>query len=374
MGKRFLFGLPVKNNIVLFHENHEHILKNQILPQIPFFTYKTSPETFYISIVLVFNYIKQLFHYKWVNIIKNKLTFRIFLSELINNYRLVTIKYINPKIIITFIDDSSSFHWLSKNYSDIEYFAIQNGNRINKQLEKSDYFYHDHFFCFGDYEKEQYNKYNIVVNNYYPVGSFLADYNTSVEQKLNYDLCIASVWPPHNKAQLVSIQLMDNYVARYIKEFDIKAIIALRTNDTFNKRSHQYFGNYKSEKDYYIKIYSNSLLLHERNQNNLSVYDIMNSSEVSIGFLTTTIREAYGRGKKAIYCDFTQTTKYNDYNKNLLFTNANYNDFKIKLNNLLNEPYDEYIKRNKEYSSYIMHYDPNMATHKMIRNKLDEYL
>jgi len=374
MGKRFSFGLPVKNNIVLFHENHEHILKNLILPQISFFTYKTSPETFYISIVLVFNYIKQLFHYKWVNIIKNKLTFRNFFSELINNYRLVTIKYINPKIIITFIDDSGSFHWLSKNYSDIEYFAIQNGNRINKQLEKSDYFYHDHFFCFGDYEKEQYNKYNIVVKNFYPVGSFLSDYNSSGEQKLKYDLCIPSVWPAHNETQFDSMELMDNYINRYIEEFDIKAIIYLRTDDAFNKRPHQYCRYYKSEKDYYNKIYTNNVVFHERNQNNLSVYDIMNSSEVSVGFLTTTIREAYGRGKKAIYCDFTQTTKYNDYNKNLLFTNANYNDFKIKLNNLLNEPYDEYIKRNKEYSSYIMHYDPNMATHKMIRNKLDEYL
>ena len=141
-------------------ENHEHILKNLILPQISFFTYKTSPETFYISIVLVFNYIKQLFHYKWVNIIKNKLTFRNFFSVLINNYRLVTIKYINPKIVISFIDDSGLFHWLSKNCSHIEFFAIQNGNRINKQLEKSDYFFHNHFFCFGNYEKQQYKKVN----------------------------------------------------------------------------------------------------------------------------------------------------------------------------------------------------------------------
>ena len=236
---------------------------------------------------------------KWKNFLIRKITLRQLLTELINNYRLATLQYINPKIVITFIDNSGLFHWLSKNYSDIEYFAIQNGNRINKQLEKSDYFYHDHFFCFGDYEKEQYRKYNIFANNYYyPVGSFLADYNSSGEQKLNYDLCIASVWPASNKAELDSIQLMDNYVARYIKEFDIKVIIALRTNDTFNKRSHKYFGNYKSEKDYYIKIYSNSVLLHERNQNNLSVYDIMDSSEVTIGFLTTTIREAYGRGKK----------------------------------------------------------------------------
>jgi len=152
--KRVRFGLPVKNNIVLLHENHENILKNFILPQFKVLTYKTSPETFYISASIIYNYIKQLFNYRWKNSFNKKITFRKLLSELINNYRLVTIKYINPKIVISFIDDSGLFHWLSKNCSHKEFFAIQNGNRINKQLEKSDYFFHNHFFCFGNYEKE----------------------------------------------------------------------------------------------------------------------------------------------------------------------------------------------------------------------------
>lgn len=374
--KRFRFGLPIKNKIVLFHESHENILKNLILPKFKILTYKTSPETFYISPHLLCNYIKQLFHYKWKSFFNKKITLRKFLAELINNYRLVTIKHINPKIIVTFIDDSGIYHWLQKNCKNIEFFAIQNGNRSNSQLKKSNYINHQHYFCFGDYEKNHFTKFNVKVKNYYSIGSIFADYynqnNPKKEVKSKYDICIVSMWPTHNKEQFDSIKLMDSYINRFIKDNKLKAIISLRTNSQLKKLSYHYNPQGFDEKNYFESIYSKEIIFNKRDEE--SIYDIMLNSELIIGFLTTTIREAFGWGKKAIYCDFTGTKDYLTFNEDLLLTDPNYNTFSKNLYNLLNEPNEQYKHRTRTYANYVMNFDLDVPANKIIREKLNQYL
>ena len=44
------------------------------------------------------------------------------------------------------------------------------------------------------------------------------------------------------------------------------------------------------------------------------------------------------------------------------------------MDNLFEEPYQQYIDRTKEYSSYLMNYNPNYPPHEFIQNKIEEYL
>ena len=53
LSKRITFFAPPQNKIILLHERHEHILKNLILPNTPFFTYVTQRETFYVTFNIV---------------------------------------------------------------------------------------------------------------------------------------------------------------------------------------------------------------------------------------------------------------------------------------------------------------------------------
>ena len=44
------------------------------------------------------------------------------------------------------------------------------------------------------------------------------------------------------------------------------------------------------------------------------------------------------------------------------------------LNELLNEPYNEYLKRTKDYRSFLMNYNKDCLPHTFISNKIKEYL
>ena len=100
----------------------------------------------------------------------------------------------------------------------------------------------------------------------------------------------------------------------------------------------------------------------------------MLSSELVIGFLTTTIREAFGWGKKAIYCDFTGTKDYLTFNEDLLLRDPNYNTFSKNLYNLLNEPNEQYKNRIRTYANYIMNFNIDIPANKIIRDKLNQYI
>ena len=75
-------------------------------------------------------------------------------------YRLAIIEYINPKILITYIDGSSIVSWLCKNYKRAEFFAKQNGNRTNWELDtlSNKSYYMKHYFCFGNHDVERFRK------------------------------------------------------------------------------------------------------------------------------------------------------------------------------------------------------------------------
>ena len=92
------------------------------------------------------------------------------------------LKLINPKVIITFIDNSSYYHWLCKRYKGAHFFAIQNGNRTNGQLEKTIIQYHEHFYCFGNYDRDRYARFDHHGDFFHPIGSLLGGY-----YKYNYD-------------------------------------------------------------------------------------------------------------------------------------------------------------------------------------------
>ena len=104
------------------------------------------PEKIYISFSVVFCFIKSIRYFNCGALKGSNNKLRTILRELSNYYRLGCFQFINPKAVITFIDNSNGFHWLSENFSSAQFLAIQNGNRTNDQLEKT-YQYHQHIDC-----------------------------------------------------------------------------------------------------------------------------------------------------------------------------------------------------------------------------------
>ena len=89
---------------------------------------------------------------------------------------------------------------------------------------------------------------------------------------------------------------------------------------------------------------------------------------------STATREAFGMGKKILYCDFTKSDLYNDYHEMVLYKDQNYESFKKRLDELLEISIDDYKKITKEYASYLMNNDINSPPHLIIRDKINSFL
>ena len=119
----------------------------------------------------------------------------------------------------------------------VKFIAIQNGFRIlngDNDLIKLLYpkttidIYHSNFFCFGEYDIEEYKKSGANVKNFYPCGSLIDSYhrskNPSRNSEIQFDICVVSNTTsqftydvPCFGAQRESFELLLGYLKNFIK-------------------------------------------------------------------------------------------------------------------------------------------------------------
>ena len=145
---KFKFKSPDKQKIIVFDNQTIDDLKN-ILENYDYFLLKSRIEK--IDCI-----------YFSPNILKNCI--KNFEGNIMTAYFVALIKEINPKIVLTHIDNSFKFFDITKKlHKEFCFIAIQNAYRIDigeykhryeKKLTESDYrkkFYIPNFFCFGKF-------------------------------------------------------------------------------------------------------------------------------------------------------------------------------------------------------------------------------
>ena len=361
--------------IVIFDEGNSHYISNYILHGIPTFTYNMRSPNYYVSFSTFYYFIKTLSDFNW-DVIKKRKKIHAFGKELLCHYHLGCLQLINPKVIITMIDNSSYYHWLCKRYKDAHFFAIQNGNRTNKQLDNKIKQYHQHFFCFGTYETDKYAQYDHKIQYSYPVGSLLGGYykyrnRNKINLVKSFEIGIISQFNEDllDKEKILdpifreSMNLIHTYCAKYIFEKKNKAVVLLRKSK-----------DDKSEIQYFKKYYHDNVIYRFNDRAKFSTYKGMEQSEVVLDFFSTASIETFSCGNKILRCDFTASNQYNDYDPMIMFTEPDYEAFKRRLNELIHEPYADYRERTREYASYLMNNDPDCPPHKYIRQKIEGFL
>ena len=138
----------------------------------------------YISHTIVCNFLINLI------IIKN---FKI-------SYLVSLILEINPKIVVTNIDNSIDFSLVARRlFKKIKFLAIQNAARY--QFDEPFYdanikkkYFIPELACFGDYEKSLYKRHKIEVKKFFVIGSLtLSDYQKKKKKSFidkKYDVCL----------------------------------------------------------------------------------------------------------------------------------------------------------------------------------------
>ena len=334
------FQLPQKKKIIIFDDENIEIFK-QIFTNNNYFILPTRSEKIreiYLS--------KNIFFF----IIKN-----FFKRSIKLNYLIFLVKFIQPKTVITFIDNSEDFFKISKilQNENINFVAVQNSHRYeihakNKELHIPKY------YVFGNYEVEIFKK-NSGVKEIKPIGSLSASVIKKHfdKQKVaiisnKYNICLVSeprlklnhdfkrIHALHNVQE--SIGLIANHTLRFCKNNNKSVIFSGKADSkSFNFQS--------QEKKFYKKFIENfETKILFNNKKKFEQYKNLMESDLIIGMSSTLLREAFGFKKKILICNFINHEDAKPPSKGICtLDSTDYSDFENRVNKILSLTYEEYI-------------------------------
>ena len=375
-------------DIIIFDETNSQLIMNIIPDTYSYSIYKTRPVEFTITLPII---LRLIFNLKDIKIFEQFTTNKGFFKNILWQFLCIYIKsyiqIVKPKAVITSIDNCTKFAWLSKHIQNIPFIAIQNGFRLS--FDQDNNLYHcQHLFCFGDFEVENFPKREWTVNNYYPVGSlnasmYFKDKYHDMFDKNEFDILVVSSWRGNIgfgqdvQDSMEAMRLFDLEFAAYLKNRALKAAVILRSERNSDQWVMPEIG--MSEEDYYKSIYEDTIEIIDTNFSVRNIYPLMQRSKIVItGFCSTSLLEAFGIGKKILYCDYTNQRKYFcDFNPAITFTKKADNlidTLDKRIDDLLEIPISEYEKCHNELIKYYQSVDKNNPAHEIIKTTIDNII
>ena len=222
---------------------------------------------------------------------------------------LAEIDSISPKVVVTFIDNSSRFNSLSRLYPRALFLAVQNGFRGIEVADMASYLNVTNLFCFGEDTRNRYQNSGCNVGRYILGGSLkdgLYRERFPKEEKVEFDFCWISQFRPKRFSGTLpglahtSIMLLQ-FLYEYCKESGKSLAIA---------------GNCKSnalaEEVEFLRKYIDltRVTFVPNDPLGFSSYQVIDKSEVSVTVCSTIGFEAFSRGNKVLFCNFTNDPYY----------------------------------------------------------------
>ena len=223
------------------------------------------------------------------------------------SYIIKFIEYINPKILITLIDNNKFFFKIElKNGKKI---LIQNKRRgqvvdlfgnLNNSEKKEGYKI-DYMFVQNRHIGKLYNKF--IKGRIIPFGNIRSNNEKIIKIKKKYDLIYVSTG---------GYNLQDNYILggirkEKINEKEIELLKLLRKFCQKNKIKLFILGkdiNFIKEKKYYKNILGEKNFHFIKSYKNRKTYNIIDNCKMVVGMDSTLIYEAFSRGAKCFFASF----------------------------------------------------------------------
>tara|TARA_B100000963_G_scaffold231741_1_gene202330 strand:+ start:9193 stop:10347 length:1155 start_codon:yes stop_codon:yes gene_type:complete len=379
---KIIFKKPVYSDIVLIYPNGEKLLKKYVFGN---FSYQTLDITSLICFNLSIMWkTYKLFSYKRLNF---SLKLNYFIVDLIKQiYEMhlqAYIEEVNPKFVITFIDDAPVFHRLNANYKkDSIFISIQNGLRPQSHFKyytkQSDFLPHkmSHFFCFGSSDVKSFKKEGYKVDNYYPFGSLVGGiYWKEISKKtsIKYDICYVSCWVSESRSDLNENEMkvwradrygnkvLENNLKKLISENDYSVIIALK------------YENSTEEFEHFYRLFGDTVQYQYSKREEFSTYRAIDKSRLVISLYSTCGAETLGIGRKALFSNGSGNASIGIPSAGICYYEGeDYYEFKKKVENILNMSDDNFKEDISNIRKEIMNYKLNEMPHELISRFLQE--
>ena len=371
---------PPSCRVLVFDREGADVVGRMVLSDIPHAVFESRGERFYVAPRVL---VRMARHFSAVRAAARPGELpdglRGLAQAIWRSYLLACFDLMRPGVVVTYIDNSAAFQWVSRRVRGPVFLAVQNGSRLRPNV-------HDwlprppragsvismpHLYCFSRYEPELYARFGHEVDEYHVVGSIRGDYYRDVvapqrRDRPSYDLCIVSEWEaslfePDTPFPAVGAALRRLYahLTRFLSEHDHAVVVALRSPDPREAR-------------FFADAFGARAVLVASDRGSMSTYAAMDDSRVIVTLNSTAGREAFGWGHAVLFCNLTGDDGYRPPRADALWLleEPDYGAFAAALSRLLGMPREEFVARARAALPYIMHHDPMHPAHETIRGDI----
>ena len=385
---KFIFKNPTKHELVVFDDETFADFKNFI-----------HNYNFFILQSRIENINKIYFSFKIL-----KYFLKNFNGNVMTAYLASLLEIINPKVVLTKIDNSIKFFDLARILDrKMNFLAIQGAARwdideyklrYKKNKTKTDIskkFYIPNFLCFGQFEIDHYKRHGIEVKNFFKVGSLrLANFmhyikkNKIKVKKPTYDICLISA-PPLLGAYTFDENDMEKSFADTVKftikfcmKHNMKLIFAQKRDKKIapehNKAELNFYKKYLTNHEYDYLI-SNSATKEGDSSSRYSSYMAMKQSKVTVCVWSTMLRENLCIGGKILCCNLLPTNVWDFPIEGICsIRNCNYQGFEERLLQIYSMSEKDYFLKLSKDKCYTVEYDEKVSTIDILKRKIDYFI
>ncbi len=339
------FGAPQRSRIVVYDEVGSNILLQSLSLKVKHTILPVRNEIIYIHPLIFFYTLYWTF--------KKKEHPRF-------SYELACLKLMNPKLVLTYIDNNQFFSRFEK-YIPSHYISFQNG--LRSKVCFNDIKKIQTYFSFGQQTIKLLEKSQINTSKTKNIGSIRASYffntiNTKFTQK--FDICLISSYQPGmelegyaekdlNKTKLSEITRKTcHFLSRYLKEKPkISLAIAFWSSGELAL----------SEEKFYRQFFKENAFYCHNNQKMFSSYKLCNSSKLSISYNSTLSYECIAHGLKGFVFNHPEENIFNIdqlSSSEIRLKSLDYNEFRNKINFLLKCKTEDFLRSIKKDIDHII--------------------
>ncbi|MBI4060206.1 MAG: hypothetical protein HY403_02125 [Elusimicrobia bacterium] len=377
---RLRFASPPKSRLLIFDAMGSAVLERTALKDLPHAVLPARGEVFHLSPAVLVRMLRYAGHIDWALVARRG--GRGLFGQLYLVHLLACVDVIAPEVVVTWIDNSWLFHKISRAYPQAEFYAVQNGSRslgcvtsnLPLKIPGGYVISMPNLLCFGRYEEDLYRGHGHVIDSFHRVGPLLGGFYLSRRGPApapKYDLCLVSQW----RADLMigdrhpevkgSVTTLAGHLGRYAKERGVRVCVAARTTGP-------------AERVFYQAALGADVPLITRRDElmSLSTYQAIDESSVAVGFSSTALLEAFGWGKRALFCNFFKHSEsYSPPRPGpWMVDEPRYELFRDKLDALRAMTPAEYEAAAGEFTRYAVRYDPAKPAHIYLRELIESRL
>ncbi len=375
---KFFFRKAIESDVVLLYPNREDIVRDYILKEIPYQVVDVGMLCLHPLILM--RTMKLLKSVRLSLIFSLRPSFTNFIKEIYELHIQAYIEAIAPKVVLTFIDDSGVFQRLSRRCQAPEFFAIQNGMRLDFHYDiflpnpssLANIISMPNYFCFGHYDVETSTEKGSRIDNYFPIGSLIGGVywgEVSTEIEPIYDICYISsfVSTPESgvkekahldlwRADTEGARALESNLKRLISEKGYSVIVAMK------------YDNSLEEESYFYSIFGDTVTYQRSSRVDFSAYRAIDKSRLSLTGYSTCATEALGMGRRALFVNSLSYAPCSMQAAEFCYLEGqNYNEFSNRIDTVLAMSNVEYDNLMSESKKYLMNYDVNDFAHNKIR-------